>query len=154
MSERLTNTLVGLFMIAAIIALLVLAFRVSGLTTYSPAKSYEVKADFDNIGDLKVRAPVSVAGVKVGQVKAIELNKNTYKAVVTMVINEKNHIPSDSSASILTAGLLGANFVSITPGFDEKYLSHGEQITDTHPALQLEAMIGQLLFNMNKQSNS
>lgn len=152
MSERVTYTLVGLFMVGAIVALLVLAFRVSGLTSYSSKDSYVISANFENIGDLKVRAPVTVAGVKIGQVTDIQLDKNSYKAIVTMIINDQNKIPVDSTANILTAGLLGANFIAITPGFEEAFLEPGEQIADTHPAIQLETMIGQLLFNMNKES--
>lgn len=154
MSERFTEFFVGIFIIGAIIALLVLAFRVSGLTLYTPANSYQISASFDNIGDLKPRAPVTVAGVRIGQVTHIDLDNETYKAVVTMIIDgEENTIPVDSSASIVTAGLLGANYIEVTPGFEDQFLVAGGKIEETNPALQLETMIGQLLFNMNKDSD-
>jgi phospholipid/cholesterol/gamma-HCH transport system substrate-binding protein len=151
---RIMEFSVGCFIIAAVAALMVLAFKVSGLSMDTSKSSYAVTADFSNIGDLKVRAPVTVAGVRVGQVVDIQLDKKTYKAVVTMrFLGSQNNLPTDSAASIVTAGLLGANYISITPGFDETYLKAGDQIEDTHPALQLETMIGQLLFNMKKDEN-
>lgn len=152
MSERTVEFIVGLFIVAGLAALLFLAFKVSGLTTYTPGNSYQITAEFENIGDLKRRAPVTVAGVKIGQVTNIHLDKANYKAVVTMKIDQdEDNIPSDSSASIVTAGLLGANFVSLAPGFEDEFLRDGDEIIETHPALQIETMIGQLLFSMNKE---
>lgn len=152
MSEKTIELIVGLFVVAGIGAVLFLGFKVSGLTSYNSGNSYQVTAEFENIGDLKRRAPVTVAGVKIGQVTGIRLDKENYKAVVTMKINEtEDNIPADSSLSIVTAGLLGANFISLSPGFDEEYLQNGDEIMETHPALQIETMIGQLLFNMNKE---
>ncbi len=152
MSEKTVELIVGLFIVAGIAAVLFLGFKVSGLTTYTAGNSYQVTAEFENIGNLKRRAPVTVAGVKIGQVTGIHLDKNNYKAVVTVKINEtEDNIPADSSLSIVTAGLLGANFISLTPGFEDDYLKDGDEIMETHPALQLETMIGQLLFNMNKE---
>jgi len=149
--ERFVETIVGLFMIAGIACLVVLAFKVSGLTTYTVANSYKITADFDNIGDLKPRAPVAIAGVRIGQVTNIDLDPKSYKAVVTMQIDaDDDNIPVDSSASIVTAGLLGANYISISPGFEDNFMKNGGQIEETHPALMLETMIGQLLFNMGK----
>lgn len=145
---------VGILMIAGLGGLLVLAFRVSGLASYAPTRSFAVSAEFENIGDLKPRAPVTIAGVRVGEVERIDLNDKTYKANVKLRIVDKSNIPVDSSASIVTAGLLGANYVSLTPGFEESFLQEGGQITDTHPALQLETMIGQFLFNMKKDTPS
>lgn len=155
MKMRMIEVTVGLFIIAAAFALMVLAFKVSGLTIDANKQGYNVTADFTNIGDLKIRAPVTVAGVRVGQVTDIRLDNKSYKAVVTIrFVGNKNNIPTDSSASIVTAGLLGANYISITPGFDEQYLKEGDQIQDTHPALQLETMIGQLLFNVKKEGGN
>ena len=154
MKIRIVELMVGCFIIAAIAALMVLAFKVSGLTIDQSKTSYKVTASFSNIGDLKIRAPVTVAGVRIGQVVAIQLDQKSYKAVVTMrFLGSEHNIPVDSNASIVTAGLLGANYVSITPGFEESYLKNGDEIEDTHPALQLETMIGQLLFNMKKDEN-
>ena len=155
MKTRFVEATVGLFMLGAICAFLVLAFNVSGFTMQHNDDIFRVTADFDNIGGLKIRAPVTVAGVRIGQVKSIELDPKTFKAVVTMAITKKeNQIPADSQAGIVTAGLLGANYIEITPGFDDETLHEGSRIVDTQPALQLETMIGQLLFNINKKETS
>ncbi len=155
MGQKYLETLVGFFILLAIAGLLMLAFQVSDLTTYQGNKGYNVKAQFDNIGDLKVRAPVTIAGVKVGQVASIVLDPKTYRAAVTLRMNERaDYIPKDSSASILTAGLLGANYISISPGFDEQFLREGDAIRETHSALILEQMIGQFLFSVNKDKSS
>jgi phospholipid/cholesterol/gamma-HCH transport system substrate-binding protein len=142
---------VGAFIFAAIVAALILALKVSGLSNMVSQDSYQISAVFDNIGDLKIRAPVTVSGVKIGQVMEIKLDPNTYKAIVTLAIDQKaNNIPVDSSASILTQGLLGANYISLTPGFEESFLKNGDRIETTHSALILENLIGQMLFKLNK----
>jgi phospholipid/cholesterol/gamma-HCH transport system substrate-binding protein len=146
---------VGLFLIAGILSLLVLAFQVSGLSNVAGRNGYEIVAAFDNVGDLKVRAPVSIGGVRVGEVTAIRLDKNTFRALVTMQINpEQNTIPADSSASILTEGLLGSNYISITPGFSDTNLKNGDKISNTHSALILENIIGQFMYKLNTPSNT
>lgn len=143
---------VGIFIIAALLALLALAFKVSGLTEIGNGQYYELKADFDNIGDLKVRAPVTVSGVKVGRVSEVQLNDQTFRAVVTLQIQKGfNQLPVDTSASILTQGLLGSNYISLTPGFDNHYLKSGQQIQTTHSAMILENLVGQLMFNLTNQ---
>lgn len=147
---KLAETLVGLFILAAVASLFFLAFKVSGFSNYHQSNSYQLTAAFDNIGDLKPRAAVAMAGVKIGQVTGITLNSKTYQAVVTIRINKDEPIPEDSSASIVTAGLLGANYITLTPGFSDQYFKNGDKITDTHPAIILEDMIGQLLFSMKK----
>lgn len=148
---------VGLFVLAALIAFIVLAFKVSGLTQLNGQHSYQVQAEFTNIGDLKVRAPVTIAGVRVGEVSSIELEPGTFVAKVTMRIDDtQNKIPLvDTSARILTQGLLGSNYVSIEPGFEEEegktaYLHSGSKIEKTQQAIILENLIGQLLFSINK----
>ncbi|MGB6977373.1 MAG: outer membrane lipid asymmetry maintenance protein MlaD [Gammaproteobacteria bacterium] len=147
--KSIVEVLVGLFMLAGMAALVILAFKVSGLAGMVGNHYYVVTADFDTIGSLKERAPITIAGVKIGQVGKIELNRNTFRARVNLLINEReNDIPTDSSVSILTQGLLGANYLSITPGFSDVTLKKGDQIQNTHPALILENLIGQLLFNM------
>ncbi|MBX9705755.1 MAG: outer membrane lipid asymmetry maintenance protein MlaD [Gammaproteobacteria bacterium] len=152
MSRRATEILVGLFMIIAIAAFAVLAIKVSGLTSSFSGSTYTVTADFDNVGSLKVNAPVKLAGVKIGSVASISYDPQSFRAVVTMQIQDKvNNLPLDSSASILTEGLLGANYVGIGPGFSDQNLKNGSQIQDTHAALILENLIGQLLFNVNKK---
>ncbi len=106
-------------------------------------------AEFTNIGDLKVRAAVTVAGVNIGRITDITLNPKTYKAIVAMQIDKRDdNIPTDSTASILTAGLLGANYIAIEPGFDDTFLKAGSQIENTNQALILQNLIGQLMFNL------
>lgn len=140
--------LVGLFMIAGVAALAFLAFQVSGLAQFSTGKYYEVIAQFDNIGDLKPRAPVTIGGVRVGQVGRITLDRNTYRAAVVLEIDEKtNNIPTDSTANIFTQGLLGSNYISLSPGFDNTMLKNGDQIQNTRSALILENLIGQFLLS-------
>ncbi len=147
--NRTLEAIVGLFLMAAFIALLILAFWVSGLTTLGNGNYYTLYADFDNIGGLKVRAPVAIAGVKVGKVSGIILDPKTFRARVTIQIEKTVHdIPFDSSASVLTQGLLGANYISIAPGFEEKELKPGGMIETTHSALILENVVGQLIYNV------
>lgn len=152
MRERLTETIVGLFVLAGILALLVLAFKVSGLSTAMGNSGYSVTARFDNIGSLKVRAPVSIAGVRIGEVTNIKLDKDSFRAIVTMhITHDQNTLPVDTSASIFTQGLLGSNYISLVPGYENNYLKNGDRIENTRPALILENLIGQLLFSINKK---
>lgn len=152
---------VGCFMFLGIIAFLMLALKVSGLTSLSSEKTFHVFTNFSNIGGLKVRSPVTVAGVRIGEVSNIQLEPGSFNAKVTLSINStQNRIPFyDTSARILTEGLLGSNYISITPGFEKedeedetkpKFLHEGDQIEKTQEAVILENLIGQLLFNMNK----
>lgn len=152
MRNRAINFIVGLFMLAGLLGLLLLAFKVSGLTTFLGKRNYYViSAEFDNIGDLKVRAPVTVSGVTVGRVKNILLDPTTFRANVKLQISQKfSQFPTDTAASILTQGLLGSNYISLTPGFDQKTLKAGGMIETTHSALILENLIGQLMFNLKK----
>lgn len=154
---RTVELIVGLFMIAGIIALAILAFKVSGITSAFTQKTYVISAEFDNIGDLKLRAPVSLAGVKVGEVSGVMLDPLTLRAQVQMRINaDKNKIPENSTARILTQGLLGANYIGLTPGYleeegKETYLKQGSHIEDTHSAIILENLVGHLLFNITNK---
>lgn len=149
-SQRRAETYVGLFLLAALASLIVLAFKVSGLTSFFQTDGYTVHAQFDDIGSLKVRAAVKIGGVNVGEVTAIHLDPSSFRAVVDMHIhNNVNDIPSDSSANILTAGLLGDNYVEITPMYSSEYLKQGSEITETHPAMILEKLIGQLVFKIS-----
>lgn len=151
MGQKSIETWVGFFILLAIAGLVMLAFQVSNLTTYQGSDTYDVKAQFDNIGDLKVRAPVTVAGVKVGQVASIVLDPKNYRATVILRLDRSaDYIPNDSSANILTAGLLGSNYISLSPGFSDQFLKAGSTISETHSAIILEQMIGQLLFSVNK----
>src|SRR6476646_2121466 len=112
---------VGLFMIAGMLSLLLLGLKVSGLRQSASSDNYRITAEFDNIGSLKARAPVRIAGVKVGQIEKIELHDQNFKAKVTLLIDKKeNNLPVDTAASILTEGLLGSNYISLTPGYEEE----------------------------------
>lgn len=148
--NRVVETYVGFFILLAIAGLLFLAFKVSGLTDSHYASGYTLTAPFDTIGSLKVRAPVKIAGVVVGRVTDITLDKHTYRATVTMVIEGGYGIPIDSSVSIYTEGLLGSNYLNITPGYDQSMLKNGDEMTQTTSALVLERLVNQYLFNINK----
>lgn len=147
---------VGLLMLLGLGAFMFLAIKVSGMSSFGQGGSYAVKAEFSNIGGLKIRAPITVAGVKVGEVTGIELIPNTLNAQVTMSLRSDKPIPYDDiSARILTEGLLGSNYISIVPGFDSADINHqflreGDVIVKTQEALVLENLIGQLVFNIKK----
>jgi phospholipid/cholesterol/gamma-HCH transport system substrate-binding protein len=156
--QRYVDLSVGLFMLLGLFALLVMAMKVSSFSDFISQKSYNVTADFTDIGGLKVRAPVTVAGVKIGEVTRIDLQPGELNAKVTMRLRNDKKIPyDDSSARILTQGLLGSNYISIVPGFDDEgnkehpYLRNGDVIAKTQEAIILENLIGQLLFNINKK---
>jgi phospholipid/cholesterol/gamma-HCH transport system substrate-binding protein len=155
LSERTTESIVGLFLLAAIAALIILAFKISGLTSFFKPEGYDVTAAFDEIGQLKVRAPIKMGGVTIGEVTDIHLDPSTFRAVVKMRINQKvNDIPNDSSASILTAGLLGDNYIAITPMYGTDYLKQGSEIQETHPAIILEKLIGQFMFKISNPGST
>ncbi len=154
LSQRTIESFVGLFLVFAITALLVLAFKVSGLTSFFKQEGYVVTAEFDDIGQLKVRSTVKIGGVTIGEVTQIKLDPTTFKAVVSMLIHSNmKDIPTDSSASILTAGLLGDNYVAITPMYAGEFLKDGGQIKETHSAMILEKLIGQLMFKLGNSDN-
>lgn len=146
----------GLFMLLGFAALLFLTTQTTshGISLVRKAH-YDVTAKFDNIGDLKVGSPVSMAGVEIGRVVKIDFDTQDYKAVVKMSINDKyNQLPTDSDASIYTQGLLGGKFVGLTPGGAETYLKNGSTIDFTQSAFVLENLIGQFLANSAKSSSS
>ena len=147
MTTRSTEILVGLFVLLGLAALLFLALKAANLASFSTESTYALSARFDNIGGLKVRAPVRSAGVVVGRVTAISLDPKTYQGVVHMDIRRSFLFPKDSSAKILTSGLLGDQFIGLDPGADEANLAPQATITQTQSALVLENLIGQLLFN-------
>src|ERR1700750_2688073 len=154
MAKKSTETLVGVFVVVGIIALRFLALKAANLASFSAAKTSKLSARFDNIGGLKKNAPVRSAGVSVGQVTSITLDKNTYQGLVTMKLNEGVQFPVDSSAKILTAGLLGDQYVGIEPGVDDKNLANGDLIKQTQSAIVLENLIGQMIFNKAADSGS
>jgi len=152
--KKTVEGMVGFFMLLGMAGLVVLAFKVSGLHQYTPRHTYHVTAAFDNIGGLKVRAPLRIAGVRIGEVSDISLDPKTYKAMVGFVISEdENNIPIDSSLSVLTEGLLGTNYVGLVPGFDTQMLKEGDQIQETHPAIVLESLIGHFLYQLKVDDN-
>lgn len=141
------DTLVGLFVAAGIAGLFFLALQVSNLSSFTEHDSYTVTARFQNSGGLKVKSPVSAAGVKIGQVSSITFDPKNFESVVTMNIDSKyNSLPDDTTASIFTAGLLGEQYVSLEPGGSEQYLQNDGKIEITQPAIILEKAIGQFLF--------
>ncbi len=142
------DTLVGLFVACGIAALFYMALQVSNLSSYTDNNdTYIITASFENSGGLKVKSLVSVAGVKIGRVSAIRLDKERYESIVEMRINKKyDTLPNDSTASIFTAGLLGEQYVSIEPGGSEEYLQDGDAIDITQSAIILEQAIGRFLF--------
>lgn len=148
MSKKSIEILVGLFVLLGALALLFLALKAANLASFSNGgETYAVTARFDNIGGLKPRAPVRSAGVNVGRVTAITLDAQTYQGVATLEIRKDIVFPKDSSAKILTAGLLGDQYIGIEPGGDPNNLAQGDVITQTQSAVVLENLIGQFLFN-------
>ncbi len=145
---------VGIFVIASFIALTILAFKVSNIEEYATAESYLLLAHFDNIGGLKVRSPIKVGGVVVGRIKTIKLDKDLLPEVTMAINGEFNTFPTETSAAILTAGLLGEQYISLTPGGNEEILKPGDEIDDTQSAIILEDLIGQFLFNKGGSSES
>lgn len=138
----------GFFIILGFCALFFLATQTTNIKAYGDNSGYVVTASFFNVGGLKVRAPVTMSGVTIGRVTDIRLDRKTFNAIVTMRISERfNQIPDDSSASILTAGLLGEQYVGVSPGGSETVLKNGSKIQQTQSAIILENLIGQFLFN-------
>ena len=145
---RTQDTLVGLFVAAGIVALFFLSLQVSNIRSFLPADTYKITARFSNSGGLKVKSPVSVAGVRIGRVSNIYVDKETYESVVEMSIESKyDTLPDDTSATIYTAGLLGEQYVNLDPGGSFDHLKDGDKIEITQSAIVLEEVIGRFLFN-------
>jgi phospholipid/cholesterol/gamma-HCH transport system substrate-binding protein len=145
---RLTEILVGAFMALGFVALFFLAMRVSNLSTATGGEGYLLTARFDNIGSLTVRAPVRMAGVRLGRVESIGFDQENYQAVVRMRIAERyDQLPADTFANIYTAGLLGEQYIGLDPGASPQMLGDGDRIEYTQSALVLEQMIGQFLLS-------
>jgi phospholipid/cholesterol/gamma-HCH transport system substrate-binding protein len=147
MGRKGVETLVGLFVLLGALAILFLALRAANLGNVVAGDTYFITARFDNIGGLNVRAPVKSAGVRVGRVTAIVLDTKTYQGRVTMELEEGVQFPDDTSAKILTAGLLGDQFIGLVPGGSDKNLQPGGEIKLTQSAVLLENLIGQFLYN-------
>jgi len=147
MQRTMMDFWVGLFVMVGIGALLILGLKVGNLADFQPEGSYVLVGNFENIGGLKVRAPVKSAGVVVGRVTDIQFSVQTYDAVVTMKVDTRYQFPKDTFASILTSGLLGEQYIGLLPGGDEEMLTNGEKIMKTNSAIVLEDMIGRFLFD-------
>ncbi len=145
---------VGIFVTAGVAALFMLALKVGNASSVSVSDGYRVIAEFDNIGGLKVRAPVKSAGVVVGRVEGISLDTRTFRANVALRIDKNYPFPKDSSASILTAGLLGEQYVGMDGGGDEQVLKDGDRIKITQSAIVLEKVIGQFLYGKAAETGS
>lgn len=148
MQMRTVEISVGAFMFAGIISLMVLAVKVSGVNVGTDTNTYSIFARFDNVGGLVVRAKVSVGGVIVGKVTEIELDQEDFVARIKMDIDaDVNRLTTDTTAAILTEGLLGGKYVGLVVGADEEYLKDGDEISDTQSAIVLEELIGEFLLN-------
>ena len=137
---------VGAFVVAGVLALVVLAMKVGNLSTYNHGESYQLEAYFSNIGGLKPQASIKSAGVLVGRVTGISLDTERYEAKVTMSRDKRYSFPKDTFANILTAGLLGEQYVGLVPGGDTELLKTGEVVKQTQSAVVLEDMIGKFLY--------
>jgi phospholipid/cholesterol/gamma-HCH transport system substrate-binding protein len=147
MSRSTLDLWVGIFVTIGLGALLFLALKVGNLTSFNNAPGYRVEARFDNIGGLKLRAPVKAAGVAVGRVDRIRLDPATYQAVVTLRIDRGFEFTADTIASILTSGLLGEVYIGLDVGGEAKMIGDGGKIGKTQSAIVLEKLIGQFLFD-------
>ncbi|MBL8439000.1 MAG: outer membrane lipid asymmetry maintenance protein MlaD [Zoogloeaceae bacterium] len=147
MNRTLLDLWVGLFVAMGLAALLFLALKVGNLSSSSYGEGYVLTANFDNIGGLKVRAPVKSAGVVVGRVTGIEYDNQTFQARVVMSMDARFKFPKDTFANILTSGLLGEQYIGLDPGGDVDNLASGDAIKKTQSAVVLEQLIGQFLFS-------
>ncbi|HJD43705.1 MAG TPA: outer membrane lipid asymmetry maintenance protein MlaD [Candidatus Paenalcaligenes intestinipullorum] len=147
MSRERSDFLVGLFVLIGLLALVFLSLRAGNLSSFSFAPTYTVTAAFDNLGGLKVRAPVKSSGVVVGRVSKISFDNQEYRAVVSLDLDENYHFPEDSSASILTSGLLGEQYIGLTPGGSDEELHNDSVILYTQSAVVLEELISKFLYS-------
>jgi len=145
MAKRNIEIMVGLFVVLGVLALLFVALKAANLASFSSNDTYGLSARFDNIGGLKPRAPVRSAGVVVGRITSISLDPKSFQGVVTLDVDRRFQFPKDSSAKILTNGLLGDQYIGIEPGGDDKNLAPGDTIAQTQSAVVLENLIGQFL---------
>lgn len=147
MNRSTIDLWVGIFVAIGIGAVIFLALKVGNLNSVSSASGYRLEANFENIGGLKLRAPVKAAGVTVGRVEAIKLDSKSYQAMVTMKIDNGYQFTADTIASVLTSGLLGEVYVGLDVGGDTKMLADGGRIGKTQSAVVLEKLIGQFMFS-------
>ena len=154
MDRKTIDLWVGIFMLLGIAALLWLSLRVGNLGEDRPSDTYTVEAKFTNIGGLKAKAPVKSAGVLVGRVSDIKFDNDKFQAAVTLTLDGRYSFPKDTSASILTSGLLGEVYIGLDPGADEKKLVNGDKVTLTQSAVVLERLIGQFMFGKASEGDA
>lgn len=155
MNTRMMEIWVGVFVAGGLAALFMLAMKVSNLSSYSDTGGYEIVARFEDSSGLKVRSPVTMAGVRIGRVSSIEFDPVTFQARVTMKVESRyNALPSDTSASIYTAGLLGEKYVGLEPGGSEENMKQGSLIKITQGSLVLEKLIGQFVSRFLDNSDA
>ena len=147
MNRSAIDLWVGVFVAAGLAALLFLALKVGNLATFTDTQAYQVQARFANIGGLKVRAPVKSAGVVVGRVAEIRFDNESYEAIVSMNLGAAYQFPRDTTAKILTSGLLGEQYIGLEAGGDGGMLKSGDRLRLTQSAVVLENLISQFLFN-------
>ena len=147
MERRNVEILVGLFVVVGAVALAFLSLKAANLASFSFDSTYRLTARFDNVGGLKIRAPVKSAGVTVGRIASITFDDTSYQGVVTLEVDRHYKFPADTSAKILTSGLLGDQYVALEPGADDKNLNPGDSIKMTQSAVVLENLIGQLIYS-------
>ena len=152
MERRAVDLWVGLFVVAGFVALMILALKVGNFGAYSPKDVYVVKAHFDNIGGLKEQAPVRSSGVVVGRVAGIRFDTKKYDAEVTLTMDGKYKFPTDTTAAVLTSGILGENYVGLEAGGDEQELKQGDVIKLTQSAVVLEKIISQFLYSKAQET--
>jgi phospholipid/cholesterol/gamma-HCH transport system substrate-binding protein len=154
MNRSVIDLWVGIFVAIGIGAILFLALKVGNLVSFGNTPGYRLEARFDNIGGLKLRAPVKAAGVVVGRVESVRLDTTTYQAIVTMKIDQGYDFTTDTIAAILTSGLLGEVYIGLDAGGDTKMLADGGKVGKTQSAVVLEKLIGQFLFNKAAEGGS
>jgi phospholipid/cholesterol/gamma-HCH transport system substrate-binding protein len=154
MGRKGIETLVGVFVLLGMLAVVFLALKAANLASFSVGSTYALTARFDNIGGLKVRAPVKSAGVTVGRVTSIALDPQSFQGLVMIEIDSRVKFPTDTSAKILTSGLLGDQYIGLEPGGSDKNLAGGDQIKMTQSAVVLENLIGQFLYNRAAEGGS
>jgi len=147
MGKKQIETLVGVFVLIGGLAVVFLSLKAANLASFTLDSTYALSARFDNVGGLKIRAPVKSAGVTVGRIRSISFDDKTYQGVVAMEIDKRYQFPADTSAKILTSGLLGDQYVGLEPGGDDKSLKSGDTIRMTQSAIVIENLIGQLLYS-------
>ena len=152
MERRVVDLWVGLFVVAGIVALMMLALKVGNFGAYSPNDVYVVTAHFDNIGGLKEQAPVRSSGVVVGRVAGIRFDTKKFDAEVTITMDGKFKFPSDTTAAILTSGILGENYVGLEAGGGDDNLKQGDEIKLTQSAVVLEKIISQFLYSKAQEA--